>query len=106
MPAAPANFFTVLLGCSGFRAASPENSNLSAFCDPRLDALMRRASNLEPTDPAAAWRLWAAIDRRVTAQAPWIPLITVRWVDVVSKRLRNYTFHPVFGFMISQARLT
>jgi ABC-type transport system substrate-binding protein len=90
-------------------ATAPVQSHarVSGFCDPRLDALIRRASTLEASDPAAAWHLWSAIDRRVTAQSPWIPLISVRWLDVVSKRLRNYAFHPVLGgFMISQARVT
>jgi len=103
---ASANFFTPLLSCGSFRAASARNTNLSGFCDRRVDALIRRASALEPTDPAAAGRLWPTVDRRVTAQAPWVPLISVRRVSVVSKRLRNYAFHPVLGgFMISQARV-
>jgi ABC-type transport system substrate-binding protein/DNA-binding SARP family transcriptional activator/DNA-binding beta-propeller fold protein YncE len=106
VPAAPAAFFN-LLSCSSFRASSRENNNLSGFCDPRVDALMRRAASLEATDPAAAWQLWATVDRRVTAQAPWIPLINVRWVTVISERLRNYVPHPVLGdFLISQARVT
>jgi ABC-type transport system substrate-binding protein/DNA-binding SARP family transcriptional activator/DNA-binding beta-propeller fold protein YncE len=103
---ASADVFTDTLSCSGFRAASPDNLNPSGFCDPRLDALMRRAANLEASDPAAAGRVWATVDSGVTAQSPVIPLISVRLVDVVSKRLRNYTFHPVLGFMISQARVT
>ena len=67
---------------------------------------MRRAASLETTDQAAAGRLWATVDRAVVAKAPWVPLVTVRVLDVVSKRLRNYMYHPALGgFMISQARV-
>ena len=98
--------FFRLLSCDSFRPASSPNENVSGFCDRRLDSLVRRASNLEATDQAAAGRLFAAADRRAVEQAPLVPLISVRNVDIVSARLRDYAYHPVLGgLMLSRARV-
>jgi peptide/nickel transport system substrate-binding protein len=100
------NFFAPLLTCHAFRAGSSNNGNFSGFCDRRLDALVRHAAALEATDQVTAGRLWAAADRLVVGQAPWVPLVTVRQVTLVSKRVRNSISHPVWGgFVIDQARV-
>ena len=79
------------------------NANYSGYCDRRTDAAIRRAKMLSATDPAAANRLWAAIDRRIVAAAPWVPLYSDRWNDVLSKRVGNYLFNPMLDFLIDQA---
>jgi peptide/nickel transport system substrate-binding protein len=72
------------------------------FCDPRLDRLMRRALSLEATDPRRAAIAWAEVDRRVANAGAAIPLVTPREVDFVSSRVRNYQFHPIWGFLADQ----
>ena len=32
-----------------------------------------------------------------------VPLFTMRWNDVLSNRLGNYEYNPMFGFLIDQA---
>jgi len=98
--------FFRLLSCDSFRPASSASENFSGFCDRRLDSLVRRASSLEATDQAAAGRLWSAADRRTVEQAPLVPLIAIRNVDLVSERLRDYEYQPVLGgLMPSRARV-
>ena len=69
---APSTFFLPLLSCRSSHE-SP-TSNWAEFCDPRVDKLASEAEAAQPTDPAAARRLWAQADRIVTNQAPYVPV--------------------------------
>jgi peptide/nickel transport system substrate-binding protein len=64
---------------------------------------MRRALTVEATDPRHAAVLWYRIDRAVTDRAVWLPLVNPRVIDFVSARVRNYQYHPYWGFLASQA---
>jgi len=66
---------------------------------------MPQAGLLELITPAKASALWAAIDRQITDAAPWVTYATERDVDLVSKRLHNYEFNPVWGILVDQAWL-
>lgn len=57
------------------------------------------------TDPARAASLWAAIDRQLVDEAAWVPTVNVRAVEFVSKRIRNYQYSPVGGFIADQVWL-
>jgi ABC-type transport system substrate-binding protein len=94
----PTAYLPQFFGCGG------GNSN-GYYCNPRLDREMRRAGLLELTSPAKASALWAAIDRQITDAAVWVPYVTERDVDLVSKRLHNYEFNPVWGLLVDQAWL-
>ena len=80
------------------RCDSPE----SRFCDPTADRWMRRAQRLLATDPAAASRLWARIDRRITDQAPWIAAIQPGALSVVSARVGGFQFIPSNGPLVDR----
>jgi ABC-type transport system substrate-binding protein len=54
------------------------------------------------TDPAGAGDLWASIDHDLVDQAPWIPLGTRDWVNLVSERIGNYQSGPMAGPLIDQ----
>jgi ABC-type transport system substrate-binding protein/DNA-binding SARP family transcriptional activator len=95
---APSAYLPQFFGCSG------GNSN-GYFCDPALDRRMRTASMLQLTDPAAAASRWAAIDRQLVDEAAWVPTVNVRAPDFVSKRVRNYQYNPVKGFLPDQVWL-
>ena len=87
--------------CRSFVPRSTENGNLSQFCDPRADDLMRRATAMQ-TDPRAADALWARAERRVLAAVPAIPVLNFVHTDLVSTRVRNDQHHPQWGMLLDQ----
>lgn len=56
-------------------------------------------------DPRTAARLWERIDHEVVDRALWLPIVNPRVLDFVSPRVRNYQYHPYWGFLASQAWL-
>ena len=64
--------------------------NPSQYCNPRADRLARQAQAAQLTDPAAARALWARVDRIVTNQAPWVPILNWSPTAFVSARARTY----------------
>jgi ABC-type transport system substrate-binding protein/DNA-binding SARP family transcriptional activator len=99
-PAASA-FFGPLFSCQA--APSPDfATNASGFCDPHLDARMRDAQALEGPNPAVSGPAWQSIDRAVTDQAPWVPLINPRGVDYVGSRVGNYQRSSETGALLDR----
>jgi peptide/nickel transport system substrate-binding protein len=96
---APSSYLPQFFGCHG------GNNRKRYVCSPRLDRQLRRASTLSARDPAAAAALWTRIDRDLTDRAFWVPTVNMREVDFVSRRLRNYQYQPVWGFLADQAHL-
>jgi len=92
---AASNYFGTFFSC---RAPS----NWSEFCDRGIEAEFRRALGLQTTDPYLANRLWARIDREIVDQAPVVPLFTLKQIDIVSRRVGNYQFHPQWGVLLGQ----
>jgi peptide/nickel transport system substrate-binding protein len=90
------SYIPSFLGCNGA-------NNHGLFCDAAIDREMRRAESLELSAPATASALWTSIDRAITDQAFWVPTVTPRVVDLVSKRIGNYQFNPVWGFLSDQS---
>lgn len=93
---APSNFLELWIACRG-----PFTEH--HVCDPALDRRMDRAHALEATDPTRADALWARIDRSTVDQALWVPLANAHAVELVSKRLRNYQYNALLGFLADQA---
>jgi len=92
---AASNYFGTFFSC---RAPS----NWSEFCDRGIEAEIQHALGLQTTDPYLANRLWARIDRQIVDQAPVVPLFTLKAVDIVSRRVGNYQFHPQWGALLGQ----
>jgi peptide/nickel transport system substrate-binding protein len=63
---------------------------------------MKRADQLQSTDPAAANTLWARAERRIVDQAAVLPLDNPKNVDFVSRRVGNYQFNPQWGALLDQ----
>ncbi len=84
--------------CASFLPRNPRNSNVAQFCEPRIDRLVEKALSEQVTNPNAARRLWERIDREITDQALWMPLVNPKTVDVLSKRVGNYQY----GVLIDQ----
>jgi peptide/nickel transport system substrate-binding protein len=92
----PSSYLPQFFGCGG-------GTSNGYFCDPALDRAMRQASQLGLTDPAQSAAAWASIDRRLTDVAPWVPTVSLRVVDLTSRRLGNYQYNPVWGFLADQS---
>ena len=96
----PLGFLFNLFDCRSFRPNSNDNTNFSEFCDPRSQAAMERAAR-EP-DVGAAGRLWAVADRRLTDAAPVVPLTTQKTMTILSRRVANFQYHPLWGVLLDQ----
>jgi YVTN family beta-propeller protein len=93
---APSSLLPQFFGCNG-------GVSNGYVCDRGLDARMHRASLLELHSPAAGAAAWARVDREIVRDAYWVPTVRPREAEVVSKRLGNYQFNPVWGFIPDQA---
>jgi peptide/nickel transport system substrate-binding protein len=100
---APSNFLNVLFSCASFHEGSDASINIAGLCDKGLDADLAQAMTTGVTDPAAAAKLWAAIDRRVIDLAPVAVMYNPKQLDFVSKRVGNFIFSGEFYFLWNQA---
>src|SRR5262249_49133631 len=89
------------LTCNHF---APRNglatTDASEFCDPALDNQIARAAALQNTDPSAAAALWARLDHQLTNLAIWLPTVTPNETDLISARIGNYQYNPVWGALL------
>jgi YVTN family beta-propeller protein len=97
---APSTFFGPTLSCQS--VDEPGTQNSARFCDPQVDALVSQAQADQLTDPAAARRLWALVDRIVTDQAPYVPVFNTGGVGFGSSRAGNYQESPAYGPLVDQ----
>jgi ABC-type transport system substrate-binding protein len=93
---APSSYVPQFLGCRG-------GLSNGYVCDPALDKRMRAAASLELSNPSRAASAWAAIDRYITRRADWIPTVLPREPELVSQRVGNYEYSPIWGFIADQA---
>ena len=110
----PANEFQMALDAWGedYPAASNFISNRftcgaslnpsAALCDPEIDAMIDRAFRVQADDPAASGPLWAAIDRAIVDQAPYLWLVNPIQVEFVSDRVGNYQWSLQWGSLLNQ----
>jgi peptide/nickel transport system substrate-binding protein len=94
----PFDFFATFITCRGV-------FSWDQFCDPAIDRAVGLAQRLRLTSPAAAARRWAALDHGLVDRAIWVPLVNIRIVDFISKRIRGYQNSPIYQFMPAQAWL-
>lgn len=97
------DFINVLLSCGSFHPGSDSSPNISGFCQKGINDQINQALMLEVSDPAAATKLWAQIDKEVTDQAPWVPMFTPDQLSFVSKRLGNFSYSYLDRMLISKA---
>jgi peptide/nickel transport system substrate-binding protein len=69
----------------------------TGFCDPRIDAMIDHALEVQTHDPVAAGALWAEIDRAIVDQALYLWLVNPIDVVFVSERVDNYQSNSVYG---------
>jgi peptide/nickel transport system substrate-binding protein len=92
----PSAYLPGFFGCDG-------GFSNGYVCNRALDLEMRRATALQLRDPRRAAEVWTRVDHEITDRAYWVPTVSLRASEVVSKRLRNYQFSPVWGFIGDQA---
>ena len=90
------NFITNRFTCT----ASHDPS--AGFCDSAIDAMIDRAIQMQAVDPASAGALWAAIDRAVVDQAPYLWLANSIALEFVSERVGNYQYHLQWAGLLNQ----
>ncbi|MFO1038172.1 MAG: ABC transporter substrate-binding protein [Geminicoccaceae bacterium] len=100
---AASDFLNVLFGCGSFREGSDSSINISGYCDEAVQKQMDEAMALGVTDPEAANKQWAAIDKAVTDAAPAAFLFTPKHLDFVSSRLGNFQFNSQYYWMMAQS---
>jgi len=100
---AASDFLVILLGCGSFHPNSNSSPNIAEFCDKKIEAKMDQAGKQGITDPEGANKLWAQIDKDVTDQAPWVSMFNPKYIDVLSNRVKGYTFSPQWYFLLGQA---
>ena len=80
-------------------------SDRNWFCDRLLERKMRRAVAMQAVDSKQAPAAWAEVDRGVVDAAASVPLLTPREVELISRRVRNYQYHPLWGMLADQVWL-
>lgn len=88
--------------CQNFVPNSANNPNVAEFCDSQLDGQINRALAAEEARSPAAPDIWAQADKTITNQAPMVPLVIDGITDVVSRRVGNYQFDPMWGVLLDQ----
>jgi peptide/nickel transport system substrate-binding protein len=100
---AASDFLNVLLGCASFVPNSNASPNIAEFCNQPIQAQMNAALQQGITDPSGANTKWAAVDKAVTDQAPWVSMFNPKLLNFVSKRVKGFQFSPQWYFLIDQA---
>ena len=93
---AASNFITNRFTCGALITPS------AAFCDPEIDAMIDRATQLQLDEPAVSGRLWAEIDRAIVDQAPYLWLVNPTELAFVSERVGNYQQATQWGVLLNQ----
>ncbi len=99
---AASDYLRILYGCDSFHPGSDASNNIPGFCDKAIDALMTRASAVSVTDPKAGQALWEQADREITDRSLAANILQLKWVDIVSTRLGNYTFSQISKMLFSK----
>ncbi|MDQ2982647.1 MAG: ABC transporter substrate-binding protein [Actinomycetota bacterium] len=100
---AASDFLNVLLGCKSYIPNSNASPNIAEFCVKPIQAKMDAALKTGITDPGAANKQWAQVDKDVTDQAAWVAMFNPKYLDFVSKRVKGYLFSPQWYFLLGQA---
>nr|WP_306301793.1 hypothetical protein [Asaia astilbis] len=96
----PSTFLDALLGCDNARPHTEGATNASGFCYPELQSYMAQAR--KSLDPQRTQALWEHAGTVAMQQSALIPLIQMRYVDFISKRLGNYHYSLLNHMLLSQ----
>jgi YVTN family beta-propeller protein len=88
--------------CPDFPTPIQYGGQLAGLCSRPIDADVTKAEALAATDPIAANRLWAQIDRAIVDAAPAVMAFNPTDVTFVSQRVGNYQHHPQYLVVLDQ----
>jgi peptide/nickel transport system substrate-binding protein len=95
-------FFQQQLSCAGFSEDAETNTNVSEFCDRRIDGEIERAAQAQVLDPPKATLLWQKVGRDLLAAAPMVPTYNGRAIVFLAKRVGNFQYNPQWGVLLDQ----
>jgi peptide/nickel transport system substrate-binding protein len=95
---AASDFIALKLSCP----AIPTGNNSGRFCDPAIDRQIADAESQQLSRPQQTARLWASIDRELVDRAAWVPMVTPKLTDLLSRRVGDYQYHPLWGPLVDQ----
>jgi peptide/nickel transport system substrate-binding protein len=100
---AASDFLNILLGCGSFHPNSNSSPNIAEFCNKGIQAKMDNAAVVGLKSVKQGNDIWAQVDKETTDQAPWVAMFNPKLVDLVSKRVKGFTWSPQWYFMLDQA---
>jgi peptide/nickel transport system substrate-binding protein len=100
---AASDFLDILLGCGSFHPNSNSSPNIAQFCNKGIQAKMDNAAVVGTKNVKQANDIWVQVDKETTDQAPWVAMFNPKLVDLVSKRVKGFTWSPQWYFMLDQA---
>ena len=89
----PDNFLNTLL--DGTRITETNNQNTANFNNPEINAELAELAQL--TGPDRYTRYHQLDEKIIREHAPWAPLLNPSQVHIISDRVVNYVYHPVYG---------
>ncbi len=101
--AEPSDFLTALFGCENFHPGSDSSINISGYCSRPVEDVLNQAALVSVTDRTKGAALWAEADRMLMQDAPAAPLIQMKKIELVSKRLGNFYTVNLYHMLFSQA---
>jgi hypothetical protein len=78
------------------------NTNVSEFCDRRIDAEINHAARMQVLDPPKATLLWQKVGRDLLAAAAMVPTYNGRAIVFLGKRVGNFQYHPQWMTLLDQ----
>jgi ABC-type transport system substrate-binding protein/DNA-binding SARP family transcriptional activator len=82
--------------------ASCRLHNLTRYCNPAIDAVAKKAFDLEASDPGTALAMWSKVDRMLVDNGAFVTLGNRMNMEVVSTRVGNYQARATYGAVLSQ----
>jgi peptide/nickel transport system substrate-binding protein len=65
--------------------------------------MMDKALKVGVTNPDAANKIWTQVDHAVTDQAPWVDMYNPKQIDLLSSRVKGYTWSPQWYYLFDQS---
>jgi ABC-type transport system substrate-binding protein len=89
----PSDFIDPILSCA---SAVAGGANSASYCNKDIDA--SSAAALAEQDDTKRIAMYQDIQKRIMADAPWVPLTLSETVELVSERVSGAYLHPVYSY--------
>ena len=97
----PSDFVDPILSCA---TAVAGGANIAGYCNKDVDALA--ATALKEQDDTKRLAMYQDIQKRIMAEAPWVPTTLSETVEVVSARVSGTYLHPVYPYDLRTIAVT